>query len=684
MFADTAQGIAIGALILAAYWLPGVALRDLVAWSGLGRLARWLVPIPLALVGVPLLFGTIAAILPFHPSLLALAILTAVLFALGGVLRWRGWRPALAFRSRTGGARPGALETWGVGLVLAGITVLAMLPRLHLLIHGSDVSTAVISDTYWHLSELTSIVASGLPPRHYLFPDAPLVYYYWSWIYPAALASWPLAGQSLARLLTIHAFINLAAFLGVSYALLRAAIRPWGARLAGVAMLTLAGGFDYFTGPAATLHEWWQAGAPWLASGTQIPNLLTSYMWVPQHVAGALAFLLIVLVVRHIKGRLVWRAAMVALAAVFMFGTSTFVWISFAVAAAVWAVLWRRAWWNRKAWPALLVPLLVFAFLAAPQFLLALNNRGTIAWGDFRAVIVGGLLGRDHSFALQADQVLTWLGLPLVAAWVLLVEMGAIFGLYVAFVVCALKRGAGAWQRLLAIYPIAFIPLALLLLPPNFGMRGMLPVQLMMVLAAATLLSRIDWQGLRFWQKGLVVYLLGMTLLAQSISPWMEWAYLARRGLSETLRLSQGWVRLAASEGGEEWRYLIPPASERVASLAYIAWANAHTPHDALFIEENLAGEPNPLHLLERMRFADADDVGRNPAGERDFTLAGGRPAAAAAAGASGTLLERALASAYVTRHHPPLYYVSRSGEKSNLGLPVYRDDYVVIYSLRR
>jgi hypothetical protein len=221
MLAYTAQGIGIAALIVAAYWLPGMALRELVAWRGLGRLARLLLPVPLALVGVPLLFNTIAAILPFHPSLLALAILTAVLFALGGVLRWRGWRPALEFRSRTGDARPPTIEKWGVGLLLAAVAVLAMLPRLHLLVHGSDVSTAVISDTYWHLSELTSIAASGLPPRHYLFPDASLVYYYWSWIYPALLASWPLAGQSLARLLTIHAFINLAAFLGVAYAVLR-------------------------------------------------------------------------------------------------------------------------------------------------------------------------------------------------------------------------------------------------------------------------------------------------------------------------------------------------------------------------------------------------------------------------------------------------------------------------------
>jgi hypothetical protein len=185
--------------------------------------------------------------------------------------------------------------------------------------------------------------------------------------------------------------------------------------------------------------------------------------------------------------------------------------------------------------------------------------------------------------------------------------------------------------------------------------------------------------------EGVAVYLLVITLLAQSISPLMEWAYLARRGVGETLRLSAGWVRLGPGEGGEEWRYLIPPAGERGAPLAYITWANTHTPQDALFIEEDLAGEPNQLHLLERMRFADPEDVAQNPAGERDFTLAGGRSAAwASFGGAPGTLLERALASTYVTRYHPPLFYVSRSGEKGDLGSPVYRDDYVVIYSLDR
>ena len=683
MAASIAQTIGMALLILAAYWLPGVALRDLVAWRGLGRLGHGLLPVPLALIGVPLVFNTAAALVPFRPTLTGLAILTAALFALGALLRWRRWQPVLQFRARVGATRPRPVETWGVALLLTLVAALAMLPRLHLLVRGSDVSTTVISDIYWHLSELTSIVSSGLPPRHYLFPDSPLVYYYWSWIYPATLASWPLAGQSLARVLTIHAFVNLLSFLGVAYALLRAAIRPWGARLAGVAMLTVVGGFDYFTGPGATLHEWWQSGAAWLVSGTQIPSLLTSYMWVPQHVAGAMAFILILLLVRHVRGGVALRASLIALAAVFMFGTSTFVWISFAVAAVVWAILWRRVWWRRAAWPILALGIGLFTLLAAPQLLLAIGNRGAVGWGNFRAVVLGGLIGVDQPRALILDQILTWLGLPLVAAWVLLVEMGLVFGLYCANVLRAARRGAGRWERFLALYPLAYIPIALLLSPPNFAMRGMLPVQIVMVLAAAALLANLNWRSLRTWHKATLLYLFILTLAAQAVSPWVEWAYLARRGVGESLRLMQGWGPLSASAGSEDLQYLIPPAGTRVPSLAYITWAHENTPVDALFVEESLAGEPNQFHLLERMRFADPGDVAKQPAGERDFTLAGGRGIEALWANAPrGTLLERALASPYVARHRPPLYYVSRSGDNPELGTPVYRDNYVVIYHL--
>src|SRR4030067_1075478 len=126
MATSIAQTIGVTLLILAAYWLPGAALRDLVAWRGLGRLGHLLFPRPLALIGVPLLFNTTA------PP-----------------------------------------ETGAVSLLLPLVAALATLPRLHLLLRGSDVSTTVISDIYWHLSELTSIASSGLPPPQYLCAASP-------------------------------------------------------------------------------------------------------------------------------------------------------------------------------------------------------------------------------------------------------------------------------------------------------------------------------------------------------------------------------------------------------------------------------------------------------------------------------------------------------------------------------
>src|SRR3972149_3724675 len=86
MAAAIAQTIGMALLILAAYWLPGAALRDLVAWRGLGRLGHGLLPVPLALIGVPLIFNTAAALVPFRPTLTGLAILTAAPLAPGAPL----------------------------------------------------------------------------------------------------------------------------------------------------------------------------------------------------------------------------------------------------------------------------------------------------------------------------------------------------------------------------------------------------------------------------------------------------------------------------------------------------------------------------------------------------------------------------------------------------------------------
>ena len=290
-------------VFLLAYWIPGAALASLVEWRGLGRLSRWLGPFALSIVVTPVVLACPSIVVSYKPTLWILGGVSAVLFLAGCALARLGKRPVLDLRRRAGNPpsrREGILGT----IFLLVVAAVAVLPQLHLILNGSSVGTAVLSDTYWHVAEVTSIARSGLPPAHYLFPDLPLLYYFYSWIYPAVLATLPTIGQSLTRLLSIHAAINLAVFLGVLYFFLRMNLGSAKSRGFALVFLTLAGGFDFFVSPSLASHEWWQAASPSLVSLVQIPSMLSNMMTEPQHVAGATAFLLLLILWRNLRGSL--------------------------------------------------------------------------------------------------------------------------------------------------------------------------------------------------------------------------------------------------------------------------------------------------------------------------------------------------------------------------------------------
>jgi hypothetical protein len=262
-------------LVLIAYWVPGAAAASLVEWRGVGRVARAFAPFAFSIIITPTLLSLPTLFTAYQPNLWILGAFSAALFLAGWLLARAGRRPVLEFRPRA--KNPARRREFLLGAVLLSfVALLAMIPRLHLLIYGSEVASAGISDIYWHLSELTSIARTGLPPRHDLFPDLPLVYYYWSWIYPAVLASLPIIGDSLMRLLNLHAAVNLLVFLFVLYFLIRANLHSQKSRWFAMIFLTLAGGFDFFTGPSMYSHEWWQLFSPAMVSQVQIPSMLTT------------------------------------------------------------------------------------------------------------------------------------------------------------------------------------------------------------------------------------------------------------------------------------------------------------------------------------------------------------------------------------------------------------------------
>jgi hypothetical protein len=672
-------------IFLLAYWVPGAALASLVEWRGASRLTRMLAPFALSIVVTPVVLALPSLAISYKPNLWILGGISAALFLIGFLLARTRKRPVLDLRPRTGDA-PSRRELILGAVFLMVVVGMAVLPQLHLILNGSEVGTAVLSDTYWHVAEVTSIARSGIAPAHFLFPDLPLLYYFYSWIYPAVLGTLPVIGQSLMRLLSVHSVINLSVFLGVLFFFLRMNLGSPRSRGFALVFLTIAGGFDFYTSPGLFSHEWWQAWSPALVSLVQIPSMLSTFMTEPQHLAGATAFLLLLILWRNVRGSLVVRGLLAAVVASFLFGTSAFVFLSTAVAGLIWMLLHRRAILRRQTILPLAGLAVFFLLLSGPQVALSAFQSSTVRWGGFRVVIAEAATGTGYVRAVVLDQILTLAAFPVVASILLTIEIGLPFAIYAVWFFRNLGRKTSLWNRFLAWYPVAYIPIAFLLQHTNFALRGIIPVQIVIVLAAAVALekaARETWTGV---QRAVLRYGFAVLLLAQVLSNTVEWWVVARKGLAEVLRPASGILALPipndrAFPDGDA--HLIPPTKGLPPEWKYLYWANKNLPADALVVEIGLADDANKIHLLERMRFMDPAEAATAVHSERDFNIVNPqRLESWWQSLGDGTLWEKALRTEYVRRYRVPIFVLIHRGTLPQLGDPVYHDEYATIYIL--
>ncbi len=174
----------------------------------------------------------------------------------------------------------------------------------------------------------------------------------------------------------------------------------------------------------------------------------------------------------------------------------------------------------------------------------------------------------------------------------------------------------------------------------------------------------------------MVVYLGTLIVISQAISPMIELIENFKVPLGAALQV-QGALTVA--------RIIVAqPPPGWPASLAYIRWANAFTPENALFIEEAPNQPDTPVfRRLERMRllelradqpmtyyYIDAEVLASSDLKSMEDRIR------------SSDLREEALKLDYVKRVRPPLYYVSRTGSKDGWGKPVYSDRWVIVYAL--
>lgn len=666
----------------AVYLLPGFAVLQALNIRGVSWIGRLVLSFLLSLVIVPYLYGVIANFLHVTPGLGTLGLLVAGLLVMALALRLSHTTPTVEFEPAVAGpSHLRWLEIFLVGGFILIVAGFANLPRISMLIMGDQTLVASPGDEYWHMAQLVSVARSGLPAGHYLFPDLRLAYYYWSWIYPAIMGNLPFVHVPLARAMAIHSFVQVSAFLLAVYAFLSMNTRTTLARLLGLGFFSVFGGFDYFV--AMQENEWWQQTVAWLRSAGQISQFLTRYAWVPQHLAGGMAFVLALFIWRNLRASPGLRAISLGVLAAFCLGTSPYVLGPAAIL--VFLIGWfrRGALWRRK--KQVIVGLLqfgvVFAIGAFGQARLTLGHSATLEWSSFRVPVLETLLGAAGPKFELADHLLTVGAFPLIGSVILLIEVGLPFILYLGWAWRIGIRSKVTWNRIVVLLP----PISLLLVflvtdqgaGGNLERQGFFPAQIIMGFAAARLLDFAP-PLMTLRRRLAATYILLLLGAAQVVSPVSE-------VLNQYYPVKSSLADLKVEESTPSTFRLVSVSKHGWArQLQYVHWLNRYTPENAIIVELGSPGQADDprMDLLDRLRYMAPADALNNKYIQRaeDFLPVGGLSNLATRfAGRNALEMWRTESSHFPGRD---AYLVSWSGPVVGLGDELYRDEFVIIYRI--
>jgi hypothetical protein len=657
-----------------AYILPGGLVLAALRPKELHRWEWVFLSTAISLVIVPFYFSVLSLISPIRISIAWLAPLVLILGLVAVFQARRTGQPLFSLRNRHTAQISRADRLLSVGWVVL-FSILICLPRLNFFWMGNSASWGGSGDEYWHLAELVAVAFSGLPPAHYFFPDLQLAYYYWSYIYPSLLVNIAPLQFAPARVLALHSFVEVLAFTGLACMLLQ---RNFGSRLArwfGLWALTIAGGFDFFVTMNLAKYEDWQQQAAWLISKDQISSFPTLYLWVTQHISGAMIFLLGILIWRNLRSSLWLRIVAIAVLAAYGLGTSAFVFLSCAIAGVIWALCYRRLWWKRAAVFPLLLLAGIFLLGAGSQLHMSLGQAGGMDWNTLRVPMLEGLLGNmDNPTLWSLDHWLTVIGFPVSAFWILLVEMGIPFVLYAVWLFSEGFAKRRTWAIFFAAYPILFFALTLFITHTgpghNLASRGMIPVQIAIILGACFFLEKQSRKRRPIFSRWAIGYILAAAILAQSFTPLFDLRARVMIALSRTLHAA-GPVQVMNIT-------VATPMDPVPGRFQYEFWLNENTPADALIVEYGPVDDDTGFRLLQRLRFLSPDVANSmslshtdreevNPEAWNQFMrLATGRDP-----------LDLALESRFARAHHPTIYVVLRTAAQNIQGDLVYQDGFV-------
>jgi hypothetical protein len=676
---------------LSAYFLPGYAVVNLVETKGIGRLAKCLLAVPISLVFVPFSLAVIGNLFPFIPSLWQVLLLALLIWVLGELLRRSQRRPSVNFRERNQDLEsPRRLEWLLASIFILGFSLIINLPRLEMFVHADQGVYLPSWDEFRHLTVLTSVARSGIPPRNYVFPDLSLVYYYWSQIYPAAIANSGFVAFSLARAFAFHAFIQTAAFLGLVYGFLRANAHSWLSRVSGMGFFTIFAGFDYFVTMSGI--EWWQKHVPWLVSDNEIFSLPLLYFFAPQHLAGGMAFVMALWLWNNIRANAWIRCTVLGVLLAFTFGTSPFVFLGFGIAVILWIVEYRRLFKSRR----MILPAIAFGLPFAagwiPQMILTMSSSGKIVWNQFRVPFLETYLSIETSWSGMLDKFLTLFYLPVVMFWIFLIEIGLPFVFYAVWVFLKSWRQRLVWNRLAVLYPLVMFVVMEFLTDQNgggnFSRRGFIPMQIVIALSAAFLFK--NWKKparegnpirrrIPFAKMSFLSLVLGYFVFVFASAQSVTWFSFVQPASAQAIGCAFQIKKNIVVAG-----LTLASCPEMPEEFRYILWMNNHTPTNALIVENpapDLAD--HRFRLLERIRYLDPIDANHLHDFRIELEITRPQDLAALTLETSGKdILWQVLHSEYFISRHPPVYYVTRKGVDSEWGAPVYEDSYVAIFRI--
>jgi hypothetical protein len=670
------------------YALPTWAVIQFLEVRGANRIQRLVLCVVVSLVALPASLFTVGSLLPFIPDLLAVLIFSAILASSGFLLRRFGLQPTITLEPDFAGPA----ERWLAFALITIFTLIVSFGRIVAIFRLWNADNLIPFDESWHLAQVVSVARTGIPAGHYLFPHSPIAYYYGSWIYPAILTNFPGSNMPAVRALSIHGIIQVWAFISLAWMMLATRLRHPLGRWLGLLCITVAGGLDtYVLWPQVGGFEWWQRNVPWLQSSHQISSFFSLYIWVPQHLAGGMAFILTLFLWHHTRAKILIKATLSGICLGFSLLTSPFVALSSGLSAVFTLFFYRRQLWRLRLQ---ITPFLVLAaslalLIAWRQIKTYLGHPAGFIFDPIRVPLLQFLLGGSASAEVlrHCDSLLTLIAFPLVGSLILVIEFGLLGLLYITALLDQFltRRKLDGFGFQTLTFPPFYLFLMFLFHDEgggdNFGMRGFIPAQILIVLAALQRLETLAnarttclpirprlWLGLG---PAIVI------LIAQSVV--VPVSLLASRRPHP--RVSKYAASVISSSP------TFPP------ELAYIRWMNENTPSNAILLEascpdDNLLSDPNiqRYHWLERLRLIPPDCF----ASSRLATLDGPfllpkdfQPFRESTAGQS--ILDIYSAIDFPLKAVAPAYLLVRQSQPTPrvTGIPVYTDPFVKIYRLK-